>query len=125
MRENTQHLSELYHWIYRQSVNEPVASLAALKSFQGFDENLLKNPAAPKMEIGYFYHPSPMTPPGADEQKRLLACDFKGMYETEDSRMVLYTNGEIAKLIERAFQMTLEEEQNREFAEALRKAEGQ
>ncbi len=123
MHMNMNRLKVLYqHYLYR-SPREPVESLEALKANERFDETLLKNAARPGREIGFFYHPSPKT--FGSEEPRVLACDFADSYENRDVRIVLFTDGRVVQYDEGAFRIELQAEQNQEFAEALRKAEGQ
>jgi hypothetical protein len=120
---NSNRLKMLYqHYLYL-SPREPIESLSVLKNKEGFDDRLLKNAAKPDRELGFFYHPSPKTLQGQDA--RLLACDFANTYDGKDTRIVLFTDGRVAQYDEGAFQIELDAEQNQEFAEALRNAEGQ
>jgi hypothetical protein len=123
MWKNQSNMSLLYrYWIYRQGPNEPVGSLVELIASPSFDESLLKNPARPDMNIGYFYHPAPNSRIQANVPTRLLMCDYANTYGN-DNRIVLNTQGETNTLNEATFQRVLGEEQNAAFAEALRQAE--
>ncbi|NBB95003.1 MAG: hypothetical protein GVY16_04605 [Planctomycetes bacterium] len=122
MRQNMEHMKALYRWIYRRAEGEPVATLAQLKTYPGFDETLLKNPARPDMDIGYFYHPSPSTRLQPDPTPGLLMTDYANTYAGMDERIVLYNNGEIKQLNDAAFQIELNDPVNAEFAEAYKAA---
>jgi hypothetical protein len=124
MSKNLNNMIDLHDWVYERGWNDPVKSLAVLKNFAGFDQSLLKNAAAPDREIGYFYHPAPSTKGRMNADPQLLMCDPKGIYGDFDARIVLYSNGVARKLDEARFRDELNEPQNQDFAEALRKAEG-
>ena len=66
--------------------------------------------------------PAPLTGPD-DEKQNILVCDFRND-SVRNRRVVLFTNGRIEDFGERAFQDLLRNPENKEFAEALRKAEG-
>jgi hypothetical protein len=122
MRQNMENMKALYRWIYRRALTEPVDSLEQLKTYPGFDEKLLKNPARPDMKIGYFYHPSPSTRMQSNATPGLLMTDYANTYEGMDERIVLYNSGEIKQLNDAAFRIELNDPVNAEFAEAYEAA---
>jgi hypothetical protein len=78
-------------------------------------------PAAPAKKVGYFYRRARLDSRN-EQSRRILLCDFRDNHG--DGRSVALTNGKVIWYKEREFQSLLQEDQNRDFAELLRAAEG-
>ncbi len=105
---------------YQQRHEErPAPNLKVLSEKNFMEAKRLECPGAPEREVGFFYYSSRLV--GPDEPGQLLVCDFRGNHS--GGRNVIMTNGVILWNTGRQFQSLLEEEENKEFAVALRAAE--
>ena len=83
----------------------------------------LRSPANPAGQ-GFFYHKPARLTSRAERKHQMMICDFRDNFGDE-GRTVLFSNGDTQFLSPSAFRGVLHKEENREFAEALRKTEGQ
>lgn len=103
-------------------------SLDVLVQERIVDAKILKSPGLPDRDKAFFYHP-PAELTFGEADSKLLACEVASH---DGGRAVLLirpapgddTRGEARWLSDEEFEQLLQEPQNREFAEALRAAEG-
>ena len=90
------------------------------------DPEWAKSPANPSRKIGFFYLQPDRLGRANRETQKILACDFGDNFADYPSpgRVVLYTHGNPGFMAEPSFQSLLKKPENKEFAEALKKAEG-
>ena len=115
-----------FHQIYKAIASQymparPPQSLEELVTLNVVQAKYLVAKRHPSRKIGYFYRPGTLQ---AMEQatKKLLACDWKDNL-SGGYRVVLFTNGKIELENEAQFKQLLADDVNKEFAEALAKAE--
>ncbi len=124
-RITTQNLDYIYQFLRNRPSKLP-KSMEEILELEGVDPEWLKSPANPSRKIGFFYfQPERLGRADAKSQK-LLACDFADNFADypEQGRAVLYTHGEPVFLPAASFESLLTKPENKEFAEALKKAEG-
>ena len=105
---------------YQRNTGEPAPSLQILLAEHLIDRNHLSCPAMEPGKVDYFYHPARLTDPDTFTTK-LLLCDYK--HNHTNGRNVIRTNGLLGWSSESDFQDLLQEDHNKEFADALRRAE--
>jgi hypothetical protein len=104
---------------YQRSYGDPAPDLASLAAHGDIPAELLRCPAAPNEQVGYFYIPARIR---TDEgPSSIIVCDFAGNHP--DGRNVLLSNGSVMFDDPEDFADELKQGPNLKFAEALKAEE--
>lgn len=119
-REN---MTYIYHALltYQSNTGDPIGNLESLAKEKLLKMGRLACPGRPANKIGYFYLPGRIVPAAIDTH-RILVCDLRGNHP--GGRNVMLANSRIMWESTAEFQLLLGEDENKEFAAALKKAEG-
>jgi hypothetical protein len=116
-------LDRIYRTIERRGPSKPPENLQVLVEEKLVQEDAIKSPAKPKGP-GFFYVPSPLDLRRTEENKKILACDYRANFG-DRGRTVLFTDGSLRFYQPSGFARLLRDPDNQAFAEALKQAEGE